>query len=155
MSTNTPSPDPREPRSNIEQPDSLKKKPDVVSFRTIREPKKEPGTFDMLLDYMKENTKDSIAYIVLVVSILLMLFDEYSPYGGLVVGIIFSLYFANELAFFTMNIKDFIEEYGFVKSIVLGGTLIALCIKAPFLFIGMAIVTIIKIFIWPEEKGKK
>lgn len=152
MSANLPSSDPSVPDPNSEKSEA-KKKPDMVTFRATRDTKKTSGSsFDALMDYIKNNTKDSIAYIVMVVGILLMLFDSYAPYGGLAVGIIFSLYFASELIFVVTNIKDFIEEYGVVKSLVLGGTLLALFIKAPFFFIGMAAVIAIQLFVWPEEK---
>lgn len=149
MSINNP--DPNDPFKQ-KRPDSLKKKPDILGFRTNKEVKKAPAPHDALLDYVRNNTKDSIAYIVLVIGILLMFFDAYSPYGGMAVGIIFSLYFINEIGFALANYKDFIEEYGPVKSLVLGGTLLALFIKAPFVFIGIAIVAVIKMFVWPEEK---
>jgi membrane-bound ClpP family serine protease len=150
MSANTPYSDPNVPDPNSEKPD--KKKPEIL-FRSNRETKKAPGSsFETFTDYIKNNTKDSIAYVVMVIGILLMLFDPYSPYGELIVGIIFSLYFINELTFVTKNIKDFVEEYGLVKSLVLGGALLALFIKVPFFFIGLAAVIAIQLFIWPDEK---
>lgn len=151
MSANSPYSDPNVPDPNSEKPE-VKKKPEVL-FRTSRDTKKEPtSTFETFTDYIKNNTKDSIAYVVMVIGILLMLFDPYSPYGELIVGIIFSLYFVSELTFVIKNIKDFIEEYGLVKSLVLGGALLALFIKVPFFFIGAAAVIAIQLFIWPDEK---
>lgn len=148
MSTNTPSSDPNEP----EKPE-MKKKPEIVTFRTSRETKKaSESSFDAFMDYLRDNTKDSIAYVVMVVGILLMLFEPYVPYGSLAVGIIFSLYFGNEISFIVTNIKDFVEEYGLVKSLVLGGTLLALFIKVPFFFIGVAAVIAIKLCVWTDQK---
>lgn len=151
MATNTPSSDPQDPKSSPEKPDSTQKKPDFIAFRSVHESKKAASTYDVIFDYVKENTKDSIAYIAMVVGIILMLFDAYSMYGSLAVGIVFSLYFNKELVFVASNVKDLIEEYGFVKSLVLGGTLFALFLKAPFVFIGMAIVTGVKMFVLPES----
>lgn len=143
------------PSSNSNEPEKpgVKKKPEVVTFRTSREAKKEPeSSLNVFMDYLRDNTKDSIAYVVMVVGILLMLFDSYALYGSLLVGIIFSLYFINEISFLVMNIKDFVEEYGLVKSLVLGGALLALFIKVPFFFIGIAAVVAIKLFVWPDDK---
>jgi hypothetical protein len=152
MSANRPNSDPNIPDPDTEKPET-KKKPDIVTFRTNRDAKKTPSSsFDAFMDYIRDNTKDSIAYVAMVVGILLMLFDAYSPYGGLIVGIVFSLYFSKELIFFINNIKDFIEEYGVVKSLMLAGALLALFIKVPFFFIGMAAVLAIQLFVWPGEK---
>ncbi len=151
MTSNMPPSDPHEPNSHPEKPEATKK-PDLVTFHTGRDTKTSGSSFETFSNYIKENTKDSIAYVVMVIGILLMLFDPYVPYGSLAVGIIFSMYFVNELSFVLMNIKDFVEEYGLVKSLVLGGTLLALFIKVPFFFIGVAVVLAIKLFVWPDEK---
>lgn len=132
------------------------KKPDeIINMRSsTRSGNKNASSYDAILDYIKTNTKDSIAYVLMILGILLLMFDSVSAYGGLIIGVVFALYFANELAFATTHAKEFIEEFGLVKSLVLAGTLLALFIKAPFLLIGAAIVLAIKVLVWPGDKGK-
>jgi hypothetical protein len=127
-----------------------KKKSDTISFRSMRSEKKESASYDAILDYIKGNTKDSIAYVLMVIGLLLMLFGSY--YGSFLIGLIFSLYFVNEIAFAVTHAKEFIEEYGLVKSLVLAGTLLGIFFKVPFLFVGIAIVIGIRVFLWPEDK---
>lgn len=142
----------KEGQESFERPDQFgKKKSDTISFRSMRSEKKEPASYDAILDYIKGNTKDSIAYVLMVIGLLLMLFGSY--YGSFLIGLIFSLYFVNEIAFAITHAKEFIEEYGLVKSLVLAGTLLGIFFKVPFLFIGIAIVIGIRIFLWPEDKS--
>jgi hypothetical protein len=137
--------------SSSQDPSSSgKKEKDPISPMGV-EPKKSTPGYEDLVHYVKENTRDSIAYVLMIVGLLLMLFDAYSNYGSFLVGIIFALYFANELVFVATNVKDLIEEYGVVKSLVLSGVLLALLIKLPFLLFGMAVITLLKIFLWPEK----
>ena len=60
--------------------------------------------------------------------------------GSLIVGFIFALYYSSELAYFCRNCAALVEEQGLIKSVVLGGTLLALFFRAQFLFIGAAII---------------
>lgn len=129
---------------------SVKKKSDSISFRSMRSEKKEPASYDALFDYVKENTKDTIAYVLMVIGLLLMLFGVY--WGDFLIGVIFSLYFVNEITFALTHTKEFIEEYGLVKSLVLAGTLLGIFFKVPFMFLGIAIVAVIRMFVWPEGK---
>ena len=113
--------------------------------------KKSPIQYDALSQYIKGNPKDAIAYVLMIVSLLMILFGIYLGYANLVVGLIFGLYFSDELAFLVTNIKEFVEEYDLVKALILGGTLLALCLQVPFFFIGAAILTVLKT-LWPKSK---
>jgi len=85
----------------------------------------------------------------MVVGILLMLFDSTSIYGSLIVGIVFSLYFIKELAYFTTHASEISTENGIVKSLIFGGLLLSLFLRAPFIFIGIAIILGLKLLLMP------
>jgi hypothetical protein len=91
-----------------------------------------------IYNYASSNTKDMIAYALLLVG-LILLFVEPSWYGETLIGVIFGLYFGSELFHGIQHYKDFVEEQGFVKSLILSGTLLAFFIEAPFIFIGAAV----------------
>ena len=158
MSSEKPSSDQPEHRSlpyttNETDPGKNKGSFNGPNFRTYSsEPKKSPAHYDALSQYVKGNPKDTIAYILMVISLMMLLFGAYTGYANLFIGLIFGLYFSEELAFLVVNIKEFIEEYNIVKALVCGGTLIALCIQVPFFFVGVAIITTIRI-LWPESKN--
>jgi hypothetical protein len=129
----------------------LNEKKSKDSLTPISSDAQESQGYNALIDYIKSNTRDTLAYIFMIVGLLLLLFDAYSTYGAFLVGLIFALYFANELVFIANNVKDLIEEYGVVKSLILAGTLLALLIKIPFLIFGIAAITLLRIFLWPEN----
>lgn len=159
MSSENPFSDPPRQHSqssnDTNDPTSASKNEDgrKANFRSYNpEIKKTPAHYDALTEYVKSNPKDAIAYVLLIISLLLILFGYYTGYASLIVGLIFGLYFADELAFLVTNMKEFIEEYDLVKALILGGTLLALCIQVPLFFIGTGIITIIRI-LWPEAKN--
>ncbi len=84
--------------------------------------------------YAKSNTRDMIAYILLLTGLLLMFFDP--NYGGTLIGVIFGLYFSQELYDAFKNYEMFIQTQGFVKSLVFGAVLLAFFFSVPFIFIG-------------------
>lgn len=129
-----------------------KRHEELVAFRSARTSGKKQATKgEDFISFAKENTKDTIAYVLLIVGILLSFFDSVNMYGGLLVGIIFGLYFSKEILWLWNNVNEFVEEHGIVKSLVLGGTLIALFVKAFWIFVGIAAIAAIKIFLVPES----
>lgn len=104
------------------------------SFDKLKKNDKVEGMYN----YASSNTKDMIAYALLLVG-LLLLFAQPSWYGETLIGVIFGLYFGAEVLSLLQNYQDFIEDQGVVKSLVLGGVLLAFFIKAPFIFIGAAV----------------
>ena len=133
---------------NDENLNAKKKFDDFANIRfsktTKKEEKKVKGD---LLSFMKENTKDTIAYVLLIAGIMMMFFDEVAIYGGLILGVVFGLYFAKELAYLATNAARLIEEEGIPKSLILGALFLIIIIKVPFLFIGAAFVAILRTFI--------
>ncbi|MBA3603380.1 MAG: hypothetical protein H0W50_07020 [Parachlamydiaceae bacterium] len=151
-------PENRPPPNPSNETESTKKKgsfsgPNFRSYTT--DPKKTPVHYDELTEYIKNNPKDVIAYILMIISLIMILFGsyfEYARYANLIIGLIFGLYFSEELAFLVTNIREFIEEYNLVKALVCGGTILALCLQVPLFFLGVAIITAIRI-LWPESKN--
>jgi hypothetical protein len=105
---------------------------------------------DGLYTYAKYNTRDVIAYILLLVGLLLMFYEP--AYGEILVGLIFGLYYSNELINSIHHIDLFIERQGFVKSLILGGLLIGFLIAAPFIYIGIVLVVGLKYLLMTSGK---
>lgn len=97
-----------------------------------------------LLSYIQSNQRDTIAYVVLVIGVILTLFQF--PLGFLLVGIVAGLYFSNEIVSFFQNASKWKDEE-IPRNLILGGVALALIIAAPFLFLGtVATVAIIELF---------
>ncbi|MBA2728042.1 MAG: hypothetical protein H0U49_07715 [Parachlamydiaceae bacterium] len=126
---------------------SAKKKfDDFGGVRFSKPIRKEEKSGSDILSFMKENTRDTIAYVVLIAGIMMMFFDNVAIYGGLIVGVIFGLYFAKELAYLVTNAGTLIEEQGVPKTLMIGALLLIFLLKVPFVFIGAALVAVLKAF---------
>jgi hypothetical protein len=112
----------------------------------IPEPKKE-GFFD----FFKSNTKDAIAYLLLIVGLVLLFFQPF--FGGILIGLVAGLYYGQEIDYLLKNGNDFIETQGMVRSIVLGITFLALFISSPGIFIGAALSLALKHLFNNQETG--
>lgn len=137
MTTETPTP-PKQPP-----------KPDLFGGgkRKIEGPKPEN---DNLISFFKENSKETVVYVLLILSLLLLFFDSTTMYGGIIIGILFGLYFIDEISGAIKNIQGLIDTYGMMKALVCGAILLALLIKAPFIILGVAIVALFKCVLLPE-----
>lgn len=96
--------------------------------------------------YAFSNTKDTIAYLLLALGLLLMSLDRMGS-GGVIIGVLFGIYFGGDILFYIRNYRNVIEKQGMVRSIVLGGTMLSLLITAPLVFIGCLIAVGIRIFL--------
>src|ERR1700753_1440744 len=76
--------------------------------------------------YAKSNIRDMIAYALMVIGIILLFFQPI--YGGLLIGIVAGVYFSKEILNWIETYPQFLEDYGLVRSVVLGGLLLALFI---------------------------
>lgn len=124
--------------------------------------KNEPSVKDKLSDtfeklkqeglytYAKSNTRDTIAYILLVIGLILLFFAPF--YGGILIGLVIGLYFANEILAIVTNINEFIDRQGAVRSLILGALALAFLIAAPSIFIGAAITVLAK-FLFADKKS--
>jgi ABC-type multidrug transport system fused ATPase/permease subunit len=102
-----------------------------------------------LFSYAKGNTRDTIAYILLIIGIILLFFQPH--YGGLIIGIISGLYFSNEIIYIAGHFNDLIEEQGMVRVLVISALLAGLFIMAPAIFLGAAIGAIAIKVIYPNK----
>lgn len=105
---------------------------------------------DDLYGYARNNTRDTIAYILMIIGIVLLLFHPF--YGGLLIGLLGGFYFANEIVSIFQRASHLIDEYGMVRSLMAGGVLVGLFICAPAIFIGIAIAVALKQVVFPEDK---
>lgn len=98
-----------------------------------------------LMTYIKSNQRDTIAYVVLVIGVILTLFQF--PLGYLLVGIVAGLYFSEEIMSFFQKSENLWEEEALPRTLIIGGVAIALILAAPFLFLGTAVtVAILELF---------
>lgn len=110
-----------------------------------------------LINYFKTHSRETIAYILLVVGILL-LFSE-PVYGGLIVGIVAGIYFGNEIIDYLKTWKTSINSRNnypeVARHLILGGLVIAFFISAPAIFLGCAISIGIKEMFVGQENLRK
>ena len=142
------------PPSEEQSTPSGARKPDEISSRKKIEPKialKKTGKAEDLLGFAKENTRDTIAYIFLIVGFLLLFFEPL--YGGTILGILVGLYFTAELVGFWKNSQEWIDKWGMVKTLVLAGVLLSFFVSsigAAVIMIVTAIAVVIKHLFLPE-----
>lgn len=138
MTTETPNP-PKQPL-----------KPDLFGGgkRKVEGPKPDN---DNLISFFKENSKETVVYVLLILSLVLLFFDASTMYGGLIIGILFGLYFIDEISGAIKNVHTLIDTYGMMKTLVCGAALLALLIKAPFVILGVAVVVLFKMVLVPES----
>lgn len=122
---------PNEDPKNKKESDSFKDKI-KDSLDAFKKNEKVEGIYN----YAKHNTRDTIAYILLLAGLLLMFYEPW--YGGILVGLIFGLYFSQELMDALRKIEAYVDEQGFVKSLIFGGLLLGFLIAAPYIFVGVA-----------------
>lgn len=119
------------------------------SEEKVNIPEKKEEKFHGLFDFAKTNTKDAIAYVIMILGIILLFFERFS--GELLIGVIFGLYYSVEIQGLFRNFNEFIEEQGIVRGIILGVTVIALFISSPGIFIGAILAVIIKYLFSPDK----
>lgn len=130
-------PEPLEPHEE----ESIKEK----FARTIKNEK-----MDNLYTYAKENTRDTIAYCLLVLGLVLLFFQPF--WGELLIGIVSGFYFSDEIISFFKDLERSINREGMVRSIVFFGLAVALFIKAPMIFVGAAVVSGLKYLFMSEKR---
>lgn len=107
---------------------------------------------DDLLGLIKTNGKDTIAYILMVIGIILTLFQSF--WGGLIVGIVLGYFYKKEITDLVQNYPKIIEKEGLVKSVILGGSLVTLLIGSFSFFIGVAIIVALYFLIGKDLSAK-
>jgi hypothetical protein len=109
-----------------------------------------PKPQENFYNYFSSGSRDLIAYVLLVIGMILLFFQQY--YGGFLIGLVAGAYFSEEINTLIKNYQTFIERQGLVRSLILGGLVIAFLISAPAIFVGIAFVVILKYFIFAESK---
>lgn len=104
--------------------------------------------FEEVYKFAKSNTRDTIAYILLALALIMMLTIPF--WGGLLIGLVGGIYFCEELVVWVRDINGFIERQGLSRSIVMGGVMLGFFLASPAIFIGAAVAIGIKRLVVPE-----
>jgi len=115
--------DPKKPDEDESFKERLTKKLDNL---------KNNESVDGLFNFAKSNTKDTLAYILLIIGIILMFFEPRS--GGLLIGLITGLYFSDEIIDIIKNFNGLIEEQGLVRVLVLAALFVTVLFCFLFCF---------------------
>lgn len=101
-----------------------------------------------LMSYAKDNVRDTIAYIVLIVGLILLFFQPF--YGGTLIGLVVGVFFCNEITAIVKNVNGIIENEGMVRSLILGALVLAVFISAPAILIGVAVAVGLRLLVDPS-----
>ena len=95
---------------------------------------------DTLLDYLKNHTRETVAYVLLIVGIILMALNE-SIYGGMLVGLVTGIYFGDDIVNYIKQWKMSSpnQSQDLAKHIISLGIAIAFFIVAPAIYLGAAV----------------
>lgn len=147
MTMNPEDPDQKEPEIEIKPTPSESKKKDEgkAKFSETIENLKKSENIDNLIQYAQNNVQDTIAYALMAIGIIWTFFHGF--YGGILIGLVAGFYFSKEIVKLIKNYNDFIEEQGTARSLIAGGTALALFIAAPGIFIGAAIMIGLKVML--------
>jgi len=118
--------------------DSTKNKPEY-SFKNEK--------LDGLVSYARDNVRDTVAYIVLIVGLILLFFQPL--YGGMLIGLVVGLFFTSEINALFRNVNEIIAKEGMVRSLILGALILAVFISAPAILIGIAVAVALRLLIEP------
>lgn len=97
---------------------------------------------DRFYSFASSNTRDTLAYILLLTGLLLLFFEPF--YAGALIGVIFGLYFSEELIDLAKNYRHVIQNQASIRSLIFAGLLISLLISAPFIFLGTFVAVTVK-----------
>lgn len=113
------------------------KKEENSGFKETLHHIKEDERVEKIYNFARSNTQDTIAYVVLFVGIILLFFKP--EWGGILVGSVGGFYFSNEIIALVEGANTFIDREGLIRSLILGGLLLALIIKATWIIIGVVL----------------
>jgi hypothetical protein len=99
------------------------------------EPKKHDT--DHLLGYFQQNSREIIAYVLLILGIILLFFD--ALYGGILVGLVAGIYFGEELIDYFVRWNEGMHKHGVARYLICAGVAVAFFISAPAIFLGAAV----------------
>jgi len=96
-----------------------------------------------LLEYAKSNQEQLLAYSLLTIGLLILLFFN-NLLGGFIIGIVAGYYFAKEIIYYIRNIGQITGGHDQLRYVILTAVLLGLFIAAPGIFIGAIIVAAFK-----------
>lgn len=114
-------------------------------FETLKKNEK----VEHFCSYAKTNTRDIIAYIVLIIGLFLLFFQPI--YGAALIGMVFGLYYAKEILTYLREFKTRFNQQEMVKTLIAVGTLLGIFIVMPMLVIGAALIVALKFILFPEK----
>ena len=106
-----------------------------------------------VVDYARNNTIDTIAYGVLILGIIMLLFTPYL--GQVLVGAVAAYYFSVETYSFIKNVRTNVDHQPIVRSLIFAGALLALFIASPLLFVTAVVIAALKQLILSQNKGQQ
>ena len=111
---------------------------------------------DGVLAYFKNNLRETISFVLLIVGILLMPFEPI--YGGTLVGLIAGIYFGDDIILFIKNWKNAsccrCDSPEGARRVVGLGVAITILITTPAIYLGIAISVGIK-QLFASQMGSK
>jgi hypothetical protein len=97
---------------------------------------------ESLNDYFKSHTRETIAYILMILGIIWLFFDPL--WGGVLVGLIAGSYFGDEIVSYLKEWKMGSDYKTITRNFIIGGVAIAFLVSSPAIFLGMAVAVGIK-----------
>lgn len=108
-----------------------------------------PSMVGGLVDLFKSNMGDTIAYIIVALSLLYSFFDPFV--GGIPVGFILGLYFSKKVFQLASQFREFLVTEGIFRGFIIIAAVAAIVITAPGLSLGFVLGTFTRPFF--TEKG--
>ena len=102
---------------------------------TLKEFKNSEGV-ESLIDFAKNNTRDTIALVILLTGIIMLFINPL--WGGSLIGIVGGIYFADQILLWIADYRKMVEAGLLVKPLLFGGILLGILIEAPMIVIGAA-----------------
>lgn len=96
-----------------------------------------PTMFGSIVELFQSNMGDTIAYIILAISLVYSFFEPFL--GTLPVGFILGLYFSAYSFTLARQFKDFLVKEGIFRGFILVASCAALIISAPGLSLGLLV----------------
>ncbi|MGR3952138.1 MAG: hypothetical protein QRY74_04505 [Chlamydia sp.] len=87
-------------------------------------------------EIFRANRGDTIAYAVMSLGLFLCFFGSF---GGLLVGFVMGLYFSKTIIGYPVIFQEFLVAEGIFRGFIVIGSILALCISAPGLAIGVVL----------------
>ena len=122
------------------------------------EPTVKPTMLGGIVDLFQSNMGDTIAYIILAISLVYSFFEPFL--GTLPVGFILGLYFSSYAFKLAQQFKDFLVKEGIFRGFILVASCAAFIISAPGLSLGLLVGTFTRPFFGKmhgseEKEGKE